>query len=405
VTTLPRSSLESFPFAEGLYDGLDPEVSTAPPSLEAIREEATRLVSESYLERMESLRLAVPGVSQVLRFRRAEGLYLGPGLSRGFPGGVELTLLGGYALGAGRWELEGRVAAPVSAALALEVAGYLDRTADAAPWPASSGAVGTLGALVDGEDYREPWWVSGGRLGVTWRAGATRGRVALDWERWESAQLEAGDVVDRDYRAVRELDEGEVVSLGVQMERPPRMAVEAVGGATWDARVEGATRALGSDFDYVQGAVRAEGYWPGAPGVRLSVAVGAAAGGRIPAQRLFPLGGRATVRGYDFHAFIGNVYATTGLELSWEIRRPYLSFAVFGDAGWAGVEGESAAQAVDVWNQVGAPAGPTRGVLVGVGAGLGLLFDIVRLDLARGLSERGTWQLLFRVRSDFWPWL
>jgi hemolysin activation/secretion protein len=129
------------------------------------------------------------------------------------------------------------------------------------------------------------------------------------------------------------------------------------------------------------------------------------AGGGIPAQRLFPLGGRGSVRGYGFHDYVGNLYGTLGIELSRPIWYPFVSFDLFVDAGWVSIEGKSAAEAVAVWNQAGDVAGGTRGALVGVGAGAGFLFDILWLEVARGVVEGGRWEVVVRVRREFWDWL
>lgn len=407
VVALPAQTRQAYEFEDGLYDALDPSVAVVPPSLEKIREEATRMVAQSYLQKAERLKLAVPGASSVLRFRRAEGVYLGPGLHRGFPQG-DLQLLGGYAIGEGRWELEVSVKVFSPGGSEVKIVGYIHRVADVSVWMPSSGVVATLSALFDGDDYREPYWIRGGMLRTSQRLGVARAHVSIAWQGWEPATLEADKVVDRSYRPVRELDEGEVLSLKLGVEKPPVAAVEAVGGATWEGWVEGASRSVESDFTYVYAAARAEQFWPalsGGIGLRLSGALGAVGGGLIPAQRLFPAGGRGSVRGYRFHEFVGNLYGAAVIELSREIRRPFLSLAVFSDIGWAGIEGAAARRAVDAWNRVGAPAGATRGLLIGVGASAGFFFDILHLDLARGLDQGGIWELVFRVRSEFWGWL
>jgi outer membrane protein assembly factor BamA len=173
-------------------------------------------------------------------------------------------------------------------------------------------------------------------------------------------------------------------------------------------RVEAASHAIAGDFEYVHAAARAGMLWPevilGA-GVRVSGAAGAVWGGGIPAQRLFPAGGRGTVRGYSFHRFVGNLYGTAGLELNRRIYHPFVSVALFADLGWVGIEGAGAARAVDGWNRVGRPAGAADGALIGVGAGVGLVYDILRFELARGLRQGGDWELVVRVRPDFWDWL
>jgi hypothetical protein len=408
VASVPAAVREAYEFDSGLYDALDPAVAASPPSLEEIREEATRIIAQSYLQPGKGLQLAAPGISSILRFRRAEGLYLGPGVAREASNGASVLLLGGYAIAAERWQLFGRLRSPLAGAYGIELAGYLNRVADASPWKASSGAIATLAALVAGEDYRDPYWSSGGVIEVGRSWGDTRAALSAAWEEWKSASLEADRNIDRTYRDVRALDTGEVAWLGLDIRRPPVGAVEAVGGATWDVRVEAATRAIAGDFDYVYMALRGELYWPSlaeGTGLRLTSAAGAVAGGMIPAQRLMPLGGRGTVRGYSFHSFVGNLYGTLGLEVTRPIWHPFVSIDLFSEASWAGIEGESAHAAVDAWNRVGDVAGSTRGPLVGVGGGAGLLFDILWVEIARGLTQGGRWEFVVRVRREFWDWL
>ncbi len=408
VASLPAAVREAYEFESGLYDALDPAVAVSPPSLEEIREEATRIIAQSYLQPAQGLQLAVPGISSVIRFRRAEGLYLGPGVARENSNGASVLFLGGYAIAAERWQLFGRLKSPLAGAYDIELTGYLNRVADVSPWKASSGAIATLAALVAGEDYRDPYWSSGGVVEVGRSWGDTRAALSAAWEEWKSASLEADRNIDRAYREVRILDTGEVAWFALDVRRPPVGAVEAVGGATWDVRLEAATRAIAGDFDYAYLALRGELFWPSlavGTGLRLTGAAGAVAGGKIPAQRLMPLSGRGTVRGYAFHDFVGNLYATLGLEVSRPIWHPFVSVNLFSETGWTGIEGESAREAVDAWNRAGELAGSTRGPLVGVGAGAGLFFDILWVEIAHGLTQGGRRELIVRVRREFWDWL
>ncbi len=410
VYALPKPLRDSFAFEGGLYDALDPKVATAPPSLEAIRENAGRIIADSYLERARGLRPAVPGVSSIIRLRRAEGLYLGPALSRDYPFGVRTLISAGYALGRDRWQLAGQLTAPLAGPVGLELAGYVERAAETAVWEPSSGVIATLATLLDGEDYREPYWASGGRLTLRTPWGPRRVGLAIAWEEWEAAALEAGEVVDRGYRPVRRLDEGRAAWLALEMKQPPTGALERVGGVAWEGRIEGATSAVAGDFEYVRVAARGERLWPRAGlglDLRIFAGAGLVSGGRIPAQRLLPAGGRGTVRGYPFHRFVGDVYGGGGLELRRPVVYPLVSVAAFADAGWVGRAGSGAGagRAIDAWNREGRLAGSARGPLIGVGAGVGLLFDIVRVELARGLRQGGIWELVVSVRPEFWAWL
>jgi hypothetical protein len=407
VSALPDSSLEAFEFEGGLYDALDPADASAPPSLEEIRREATRIVSDSYLQQVQGLRPAVPGVSSVFRFRRAEGFYLGPGVAQDYPQG-SVGVLAGYSFAARRWQAQGRIEMAVGARLDLELHAYFNRVADVSAWTPSSGAVATLAALIAGEDYREPYWASGAQVTLARRFRGSRGRITLAVEDWEPAQLDADVNIDRSYRDVRLLDTGDVARVAMRLESPRIVALESVGGSSWEAQVEGATRELASDFEYAYLTLSGEHLWrdlAGGTRLRLWARAGAVGGSAIPTQRLFPAGGRSTVRGYAFHRYVGNLYGALGSELSRSLWYPFLSVDLFADMGWVAIEGNGATAAVARWNLQGDEAGPTRGPLIGLGAGVGLVFDILWVELARGVTQAGSWELVVRVRPEFWAWL
>ena len=143
-----------------------------------------------------------------------------------------------------------------------------------------------------------------------------------------------------------------------------------------DVRAEAAT----GSFDYARGALdltlsrglgRAFGNELGAA---LTAGAGIA-GGALPPQRQWFLGGLHSIRGESPGVFAGNSYWLTHLELgrgSVAARR-----VLFADVGWAGDRKR--------WNAMGRPAS-------GVGIGLSMLDGLVRIDLARGLYPRQQWR-------------
>lgn len=174
-----------------------------------------------------------------------------------------------------------------------------------------------------------------------------------------------------------------------------------VSGFAWELSVSAFT----GDFDYTRVFGRAtRGWsWPGS-GFALTAVLqgGAAFGGDVPPQALFPVGGRGTARGYEFHRFAGNYYAAASVELSAPLRSPWLRWHAFGDAAWADSD-EDAAEALRLWSTA-ERAGPTRGVRPSVGLGLGVIYDVLRFQGARGLRD-GTWEWIVTVHPALWPWL
>jgi hypothetical protein len=107
-------------------------------------------------------------------------------------------------------------------------------------------------------------------------------------------------------------------------------------------------------------------------GIGFGVAVAGGAGlGEVPLQRLWQIGGATTVRGHDAASLRGESLWLARAELTRGL--PMLRLSVFGDAGWAG-------DPDDLWS-----ARPLRGV----GVGVSMLDNLVRVDLAHGLSGGG----------------
>ena len=67
--------------------------------------------------------------------------------------------------------------------------------------------------------------------------------------------------------------------------------------------------------------------------------------------------------------------------------------------GWTDV-GDSGRDALIRWDAL--PMGAPK---YGVGAGVGLFYDILRVDVARGLSTGGRWELIIEANPGFWDFL
>jgi hypothetical protein len=132
------------------------------------------------------------------------------------------------------------------------------------------------------------------------------------------------------------------------------------------------------------------------------LAVEASAGsalGDLPRQELYLLGGRGTLPGQPFRAFGGDRFALLRATASREVLGPVLRARAFAAAGWTGV-GEAGAEALSAWGARAAPDGR-----FGIGAGVGLFFDIIRIDAARGVGPDGRWELIVEANPSFWDFL
>jgi hypothetical protein len=394
VTALPEAQRRAFPFEEGLHDHLDTRGLSPPPEMEEIRSLALSLAREQFLTGLGGLRLYLPQpvVSSSLRFNRAEGVFLGAGLSYGFSPSFASAFHGGYSFGRERPAAEiffsGGERRPERTA-----SFFLNKPRDLGPRQGISGVLNSMAALTLDEDYTDLFFATGFRASQRWTPG--QGWAAELTGRWESHRP-ARDEVSADpleprFRPVFPTDRGEWMSLSLGVTLP----------TLWESissKGEGLLGGFdGSTFGHISGEV-VFNRRSLARGLDLGASLsGGALLGTPPLQSLYLLGGRETVPGYAFRSQAGDRYWLLQAEAARDVLAPWARLRLFGAAGGTGYDG---APLPPEW-----PQGGDSRVLVSAGAGLGLLWDVLRLDLARGFREGGEWQVIFSVNHAFWPWL
>ncbi len=397
VTVLPDSVRKAFPFEEGLYAQLDREgregLST-PPDMTEIRSLALSIAKDRYLSGLGHLRLFLPQptASSVLRYDRAEGLFLGGGASYGLRPWLNVALHGGVAIGRERPSLLGRVTGgerhPGSG---MEL--YWNRPLFMGPVQPISGALNTMAGLALEEDYTDLWFGSGARIFHTWGTspGRTLGMEAR-LERHRAARNIVSEGPSRSgFRQVLPAEDGTWSSVALDGSMPI-----GPSGLQVDGRILGG-RFGARSFGKLSAGLTIDNRWR-AKGTRLSASLqGGVTLGDPPRQALALLGGRGTVPGYPFRERVGDRYWLFRTEGSVDVLRPYLRLRAFAAAGGTGYDGPSLPPP---W-----PQDRSSATLLSAGMGLGIGWDVMRLDLARGLSDGGKWELMLSVNPEFWAWL
>jgi hypothetical protein len=394
VSARPESERRSFPFEEGLHAHLDARGLDPPPEMGEIRDLAVSLARERYLTGLTGFRLHLPQpiVSSALRFNRAEGLFLGGGFSRGITPSFGLSGYGGFSFGREkptvRMEGWGGEKHPDT-----RLSGYLNRPMDLGPNPGISGVFNTLSALALDEDYRDLFFASGVGAQHTWTPrGGSRIHLEGRFETHTSARDEvSSDPNEPRFRPVLPIENGawRSVSLGVELPTPWRLLT--THGTALFGRFEN------RDFGSTAGGVRVQARSLGAGWDFAGSLTAGILWGDPPLQALYLVGGRGTVPGYDFRSRIGDRYWLLRGDLSKNVFSPWLRVRAFAAAGGTGYEGDPL---LPPW-----PIEPGSSFLLSGGFGLGLGWDVLRLDLARGMREGGEWELMLSVNQAFWAWL
>ncbi len=396
VVFAPEDDRAEYAFDEGLLDGLErdglAQIRTRADPRE-LRAQAAELLANQPASGLSPFRLHLPRVSSALRYNRAEGLAAGMGGTLRPSARLRLRGHGGWAMGpdlpTGSLRLDGVWRDRHGWELATEV----NQTRDLGLRPGSDPVVSSLAATFLGEDYLDPWRVSSATAGLSLGTDDTRVDVHAGVRRDRSMSLTAERAPldrGRTFREVRPVADGTFFTAHAGLQR----TLQWPGGGR--GRVLLATDLLaGSEGGGGAPSVEVSGRWASPTGARELDARAVARtwlGDPLPqAHRL--VGGRGTVPGYPFRQWVGRDAAVGHLEGAVDLGTPLLRLRGGLHAGWAG---RAHPAVMEAWD-----AGPTRGVRPAVTLGVGVAWDLLRVQGARGLRD-GEWQLLLSLDPRWW---
>jgi hypothetical protein len=276
------------------------------------------------------------------------------------------------------------------------VRGLWNELRDLGPFPGASGAVNTITAVVGGDDWLDPFFASGAQAFFGSRAGSVPTRLGLTVERHDAAEPALDSLDAADFRPLPAITEGWLFAL--EGHREPRLRPGLDLGLTGRAAVfdpeggeRGAFGSLGADLQWETG--------PSAQAIRsLARADAGVVVGDVPRQALFHLGGVGTLPGHPYREQIGDVFFLVRAEASRPVWEPWVTARWFSAIGATG-ELDRTSAGIDP-----GPPFSRHGVRASTGAGLGLGWDVLHVDLARGL-DGGEWELVVSVDRRFRGWL
>lgn len=406
VTMVPEAQARAFAFEQPIDAELHEQGIGPAVELGEIRKQAANLIREHVLSGLPSTRVDVPAASTIARYNRAEGVAVGFGVRSSPREQVALNLYGGWAFGP-MHPLARADASLTRPGWRLDASGYVNRPVDVAVGPVISGTMNTLASALAGRDYSDLFYAGGGLLQLQRPVlGGWTGTLAARVEDQRSASLEASASAAGDFRPVHAIDDGLFFggAFALAHRSPSGKALAwsaALGADGGHLNDRGVHVGPAPSFDFVRprldlGLTRR---WHDADG-RLDVDLSAgAAAGTLPRQALYLIGGRGTLPGYAFRAYGGDRFATLRTTASADLWAPFVRGRLFAGAGWADV-GAPGRDALSAWG-----AQPMTAPKYGVGAGVGIFYDILRVDVARGLSRGGQWELIIEANPSFWDFL
>jgi len=406
-SSVSADSLKKYPFADRIVDMLPADIQIA--SSEDVvhaREQAEIAVRAAMLARPARTAVTGRGLSDAARYTRAEGLSLGVGASQRWGSGWLLSGRGRYGVddrhakghvSFGRTPAFGRV--PLAQL-------FVERDVRDLALAERAGITNSLGAALFGSDFTQQV--------DTRSAGVMLRRSPLD-----PFTLRIAYETDAPLRVVARSLTGEFTpTVAAWRLRGVRTELRGTGG--WVSGDEHTTRGLWSLQASVGGyagtndrsarvsPIVARGYGqlfvhrplPRDRAVVSVTHVGVAGGTDLPPQGLVFAGGPWTAPGYDAGAFATRGFVSQRLEIRQPIPAPAIPLGRYGKSPRRIVLAPYAQVLLSASGNASVPS-RASGAWPSVGTGALLFYDLVRVDVARGLRNGG-WRFAIDIDRAFW---
>lgn len=406
IVALSPAARDTFPFTGRVLDSLPPDVrAVTDAEIRAVQTEARALVRAQALRRPQTLVLSALGLSDFVRFDRAEGLALGGGLATRFGRGFDAQLRARYGVddravkGSGTLEWRSpRLGARVFAMRDFQEAGDV---------PERSRLFNSLGAQEFGSDLTDPYLAVGGGVGLdAFGVAGLQLKLNATVERQRALDIRATPA-QGSFRRILPAARLRAVRVSLAAERATALSffgTEVRGsGELRLSRMRGDEPAVPSSSVSVVRAFVALGVERPFARSRLvlqSYAGAVGANGPIPPQEWLWFGGPVSAPGYAFHELGAAAAFSQRVEFRLPIAVPSFSLGRFGR-----VPGQATlapfAQGTLARSAIANDRAHPTGVYPSVGVAVVPFFDLLRLQLARGLRG-GRWTFNVDVAREFW---
>lgn len=395
IDLAPAAQRAAWQFPRPLREVVTPEVAASSDEVARVQARALALVGQTALARARDGALLAGSISDLARFNRAEGLSLGGGVRRRIGPSLQGALTGRYALAAARPWGSVRFSWFVAPGASLRI-GAFDEVRDAADVAEVSGVRNSLGAQEYAADFTEPYRQRGfeARYDHAGPAGIATLGVTREW----SGGLDVEATPARGtFRALPDVrpTQGWRADVGWFVPRRPWLGGTATAELRWTVR----RRTEAGDVAMpTRVTARLEVEQPRASG-RLVVTTFAGVTSSSLSQDSIRAGGPVTGPGYAAHQFVASALLSQRLEWRFPVPFPALPLGRWGQSP-ATLTLAPHLSAVVLGTQT--PSGNRR-TLGYPAAGLGALvfFDLIRIDVARGLRN-GRWTFGVDITRDLW---
>lgn len=373
-----------------ILDSLPPDVrAVTAEEIRRVQAEVRTLVRGQALRRSQGGMLAGQGISDFARFNRVEGLALGAGVGVRAGAGVTLSARGRYGFDDER--AKGTLDVAWRNATGWGMRAYSsDDHREVGDVPERSGFSNSVAAQEFASDFTNPYRVRA--LGLEGRAPWRGMTTSLRISREEHSGLTVtARPASRAFAPALPVNSGDVWRGELRLARPTQLwwgGTEMRGELAMRTTSINATRSHRAFIDLEVG--RPAG---STRIVSRTLAGASTASGALPLQEMVYFGGTVSAPGYRYHSLVDDAAVSQRVELQFPVPFPALSLGRFGRSA-------ATASLAPFVSAVGLRG---SGIYPSVGLGAIVLFDLIRLDVARGLrSDAGVTTWSVDVTRAFW---
>jgi hypothetical protein len=403
IVSAPAQQVRQYPWNGSLLDSLPADIrAVTDADVRKVQEEARALVQAGMLARRQFLTLTASRVSDLFHFNRVEGPAIGAGLGKNIGHGVSARVTGSYGIEDERGKVTGELRWLGGNGAGVRLRSY-DTYRDVSDRMEVSMLRNSIAAQEYGSDYTDPFGVYGASLQISGpQFMALSPSVEIAQERHRGLLVHATPVYGRfeptiPAEAMRELRVGlsvtsQIARFGFDLRSAATGAAIHAYDRAFDEKNQWFGRfSLTADGERAIGAHRL---------VTQTIAAGIVGPDPLPPQHLAFLGGPSTAPGYNFHEFVGRV----GVSQRVEVQHPLSFYSIpLGPFAKTPPSVTIAPFASVVWvNRSASFRDSRQGFYPSIGIGVLTFFDILRIDVARGLRD-GRWTFSLDARRDFWP--
>ncbi|HJP59064.1 MAG TPA: hypothetical protein VJ865_03670, partial [Gemmatimonadaceae bacterium] len=330
-----------------------------------------------------------------------EGLALGTGVLQRLGAGFALAASGRYGFSDEEWKGRGALEYRTGAGSSLILAGAREYR-DVSEEQETSLIRNSIAAQEFGSDYTDPYdarvaSLAGALGGLSWRPS-----IEITYEQHEPLDVHARPA-NGAFEATIPAQRLHEARVAVAFDRPTSLswAGYELGARIALSGIRRFASGISPRSDFLRPSITLDMEKPFGSSrfIWHTVAAGIFSPDTVPVQHLVYLGGPTTGPGYDFHEFVGRGAISQRME--YRFLSPFVPIPL-GRFGTAPGTITLAPFATAVWINQSAPFKTARqGWYPSIGLGALTVFDVLRLDVARGLRN-GRWTFSVDVGRDFW---